>query len=942
METLGDERDGWRPPSEVRNIVRDSTVEYLVQVGHVRGDLVVNLPSAREPADTAAEELARSVRSQWSAEVAARELGDTEGALALRWLARWGPSAPRGTGPDEERDGPGHAVRGDRIGGAVDTFLGLGLRRLLVLGGPGSGKSTLLALTTVLLAGRHLGDVTRAVPGDRGVPVPVLLTLESWDAEQVAFRDWLIDRLTEDHPGLPRVDGAHPARRLVRDNRVLALLDGLDELPAHRRGAVVRALNAAPRDTGYILACRAAEYRASADRLTGASDIEALPVGPRDAAAHLLRTADPRRHDQWGPVVDELAEHPEGPLAQALATPLMLWLVRRAHRPEHADPALLTDHGRFRTRADIEAHLLDAIVPAAFAPGAHDTERLHAPGRWHPGRARGWLAFLARELERRETTEFAWWRLQRTTVTRLLALPTLLVLGIALTESVLMLTRLVQDAYSDPVLQGILRIDRVERNYVLGGFLMATAVRGAAMAWFGERFWEPRRRANPFRAGAALRSVSRAASLRQGLRAAAVLLVPTAGLLLISLEATGEHVPAFAAQSLLGFTLAAPLMAMIAAPADTVDAATPDSALTSERRTAWLTLGLVAPLIGLGPGAHSLLTGDAAAEVAIAVIKGWAGAVLVLVALSPWCLWAVSKVWLALLGRVPWSLMEFLRDAHGAGLLQRYGGAYRFRHLRLQEHLAGALRTEPVSVPGPRQSPSGAPQSPSGARQSPPTAPTVNVPLQGPFTAGAPPRARRDPAGRTSPAPRLRDFLDQVPPLHATPGWRLVTADDSAYALTGRGRRLPLAHWAVCGAFAAVALMRTAANGNWDSWHGWIGVLFWLAFALLINLVALALPGVRMSLRIDVHGVTATMGRRTAAYAWDDVLTVAVRQTYVRGRNQRGYGPHVRLRPGAPEPPRVFRGRDGWWLVIGLNLRPAMPPDVVDALTRFSGGRWQG
>ncbi|MGW0826145.1 hypothetical protein [Streptomyces sp. NPDC002845] len=61
---------------------------------------------------------------------------------------------------------------------------------------------------------------------------------------------------------------------------------------------------------------------------------------------------------------------------------------------------------------------------------------------------------------------------------------------------------------------------------------------------------------------------------------------------------------------------------------------------------------------------------------------------------------------------------------------------------------------------------------------------------------------------------------------------------------------------------------------------------------------------------------------------------VRVRQVHVRGRNRRYYGPHVRLRPGPPEPKCVFRGRDGWCLVLPLDVRPAMPPDVVDAFVR--------
>ncbi|MGW7365894.1 NACHT domain-containing protein [Streptomyces sp. NPDC054841] len=909
-----DSRNNWRPPTEVRNIVRDSTVEYLIQTGHVWGDLVVNLPAPAAPVDTAAEELARAVHAQWSAEVAAWELGDMESPLSVRFLARWaaGPRSgdPAGADGGDGRDAgdEARAVRSDRADAVVDRLQDLPVRRLVVLGGPGSGKSTLLAMTALLLAGRHLGDVTRAAAGDRTVPVPVLLSLESWDAENVAFADWLITRITTDHPGLPRLDGVHPARRLVRDGRILAVLDGLDELPEHRRVAVVRELNAAPRRLGCVLASRTEQYRALEQRLEGASDIEALPVRQRAAAVHLLRTAPPERHAQWGPVVDELADHPEGPLGQALSTPLMIWLARRAYRRRHTDPAHLTDRAALPTREAVEKHLMDAVIPAAFEPRASDSERLHAPGGWNPARARGWLAFLARELQRRRTSEFAWWHLNRATAARLLAVPTLLALGIAATESVLAASAWVQDHHGDPV---YFRIDLFERNYVFGGFVFGSGIRVAQLYWFGDRFGEPRRRANPFRSGAALRSASRPVSVRRGLTAAAVLLVPS---LLLLWSALSTHDPdAFTAQAVLGFVLPTLLMVVIAAPSDTTDAATPDTLLTSERRTALLTLALVAPLIGLGTGAHRLLTGHGAVDAGVAFAKGFTGAALVLALLSPWSLWVVSKAWLAVLGRVPWSLMEFLRDAHGAGLLQRHGGTYRFRHLRLQEHLA------------PRPEPRAA----------------VAAPGQQPLTVTGPQPRRPVPGPAVSePLPRFSEILDAMPPMHSLPGWTVVS-NDREYVLSGRERRLPLGHWVPCGVFAVVALMRTAVTGNWDTWIGWTSVLLWPCLALSINIVAFLLPKVRMTLRIDPYGVTAGLGRRSASYAWRDVVAVSVRQVVIRGRNQRTYGPHVRLRPGAPEPPAVFRGRGGWYLVMPLHIRPAMPPDIVDALRRFSGGRWQ-
>ncbi|WP_055491267.1 NACHT domain-containing NTPase [Streptomyces sp. TP-A0356] len=897
MDTRRGGWGGWRPPSEVRNIVRNSTVEYLVQAGHIHGDLVVNLPSPRDPVDVAAEELARAVRARWSAEAAGWELGDTEAPLAVRWLARWTSAAE-----------PGAAVRSDRLGDVVDTLCGLDPRRLLVLGAPGSGKSTLLAMTVLRLAERHLGDVTRGVRGDRATPVPVLLTLESWDAETVAFRDWLVRRIEDEHPGLPRVAGAHPARRLVRDGRVLAVLDGLDELPDHRRAAVVRQLDSSPRESGFVLASRTEEYRALGLHLAGASDIEALPVGPRDVARHLLRTAPDALHEPWGHVVDELADHPEGPLAQALATPLMIWLARRAYHAPYTNPGRLTDRVRLPTREAVEKHLLDAVIPAAFAPRAHDTERLHAPGHWNAVRARGWLAFLARELDRRGTAEFSWWRLNRAWAARLLAAPTLLAVCIVVAESVLSVTTWAQDRYGDSLLPASI----FAHTDMLMGFAFGMGVQMATLLWFGDRVWEPRRRANPFKAGAALRSASRGASVRKGLTALAILLVPSA--LYLLMDQGTYHAGAFTVQSLLSYAVPALVTAVIAAPSDTVDAATPDDLLRDERRTALLTLGVVNPLIGLGAGAQALLTGHGPVEVWAAAAKAFTGAAMVLVVLSPWFLWVVSKAWLAVLGRVPWSLMEFLRDAYGQGLLQRYGGAYRFRHLMLQEHLAGRVQhtQRPPVIPAPRQQPL--------------------------VVTGPQPR-RRPPA--TRPAPRLSEVLDNPPPVHQLRGYTVVSTEE-AYVLSGRDRRLPLGHWPWCGLFMIVAMLRLAATGEWNNLSGWSSVAFWPVFAVFFNLVAWVLPKTTVELRLDAHGVEARMGRRRVAYAWQDVLAVRVRQVHVRGRNQRYYGPHVRLRPGAPEPGRAFRGRDDWYLVMPLHVRPAMPPDVVDAFVRFSGGRWRG
>ena len=60
----------------------------------------------------------------------------------------------------------------------------------------------------------------------------------------------------------------------------------------------------------------------------------------------------------------ELRQHPEGPLARALATPLMVYLARTVYAAPAADPAGLIDRSRLPTTAHIEAYLLDRYLPA--------------------------------------------------------------------------------------------------------------------------------------------------------------------------------------------------------------------------------------------------------------------------------------------------------------------------------------------------------------------------------------------------------------------------------------------------------------------------------------------------------------------------------------------------------------------------------------------------
>jgi hypothetical protein len=50
----------------------------------------------------------------------------------------------------------------------------------------------------------------------------------------------------------------------------------------------------------------------------------------------------------------------------------------------------------------------------------------------------------------------------------------------------------------------------------------------------------------------------------------------------------------------------------------------------------------------------------------------------------------LARTQLAMRRRLPWSLMDFLADAHQRGVLRQAGAVYQFRHIDLQHRLAAA------------------------------------------------------------------------------------------------------------------------------------------------------------------------------------------------------------------------------------------------------------
>ncbi|MEW2623762.1 NACHT domain-containing protein [Streptomyces sp. NPDC048106] len=577
-----------------------------------------------------------------------------------------------GEGSDQPLPLDGDVAEIDRLYGLVPSG------RLVILGEPGAGKSI-----AALRLGLRL--LERRGPTDR---VPVILPLASWDPVETGLWRWAAQRLTTEHPELsaPTGFGTVLAEEVAKPERLLLILEGLDEMPAERRAVALRTLNESlDEHTHLVVTSRTDEYRNTvrrADVLSGAAAVTLQPLTVRKLSEYLRTSTRRRRADgtpQWEPVLGRIRDGDDPHarrLRAVLSSPLMLGLALGVYGETDSDPAELLDAAAFPSRARIEKHLIAQFVPAVYT-APPDVGR---PSRRRAEDAERHLSRLAQDAARHGVPggELAWWRWYSEQAKAATAVAVTLVYGaaVALTAAlpphgtirwwgmtlppwgalallgVLPLLVALVDVYATEPLPARLQLRR----------------RMPTIAW-------------------------RAAGSGTGVCFAWLTNIPSEK----DPYPTGFPVPV---AIMLGI-----LFVMRAAPSMTTDvtSATPRSLLRADRVAS---LALAVNHSVTGPRRWCL---EAVVLLPILVFHTWsdhAGAevtgpaqwvtvvsgVLVITVLqgitnTAWGRHAAARVVLAATGRLPWRTMAFLEDAHVRGVLRQTGGVFQFRHARLQEHL---------------------------------------------------------------------------------------------------------------------------------------------------------------------------------------------------------------------------------------------------------------
>ncbi|MEV4569449.1 NACHT domain-containing protein [Nonomuraea sp. NPDC049419] len=283
-------------------------------------------------------------------------------------------------------------------------FTALHPQRLLVVGESGAGK-TVLAIELVL----QLLEPPLAT-GRPPRTVPVRLNAARWTPGR-PFESWLAEQLVQDF-GLAAGD----AHRLVRDRRVLPVVDGLDELdpgppagPPRRAMGLLAELNrysdlSGRRAGAVVVTCRAdrhAELRAAGVWLDNATVIRLHDLSVEQIAVYLkARWPDGHPCADHRDGIQAALSGPDGRAVHlALATPWRLLLTATAVE-SGADPYELLrvdPHADSRAGAEVIARrLLEAYVPAA----TRLTPRAAYGTAYQPEQVRAWLEHLAAHLRR--------------------------------------------------------------------------------------------------------------------------------------------------------------------------------------------------------------------------------------------------------------------------------------------------------------------------------------------------------------------------------------------------------------------------------------------------------------------------------------------------------------------------------------------------------------
>ena len=265
----------------------------------------------------------------------------------------------------------------------IDQFDQLGDgRTLLILGAPGSGKTTSLLELARDLINRAEQNINQ--------PIPVAFNLSAWTNDKLKIADWIVQELNTKYQVSKPIGQAW-----VKNEQLLLLLDGLDEVSPPRRQSCVQAINqfiGCHGATEIVVCSRIKEYEILSNSLKFQGAIFIQPLTFDQIQTYLYRAgielAAVKTALQADTTLQELAK-----------SPLMLNIITFAYQgmPMTNLPGMSLEERR--------QHLLDRYIQRMF-------ERRNANPKYSKEKSMRWLSWLAKNLSQQSQTVFLIERMQ--------------------------------------------------------------------------------------------------------------------------------------------------------------------------------------------------------------------------------------------------------------------------------------------------------------------------------------------------------------------------------------------------------------------------------------------------------------------------------------------------------------------------------------------------
>ncbi|GCF08737.1 NACHT domain-containing protein [Dictyobacter arantiisoli] len=248
---------------------------------------------------------------------------------------------------------------------------------LLILGEPGAGKTTLLLDLTRHLLNRAEQDETQLIP--------VVFNLSSWAIKRMPMREWLVEELHDKYQ-VPRKIG----QNWIDNERILLLLDGLDEVTSFYRMSCIEAINAFRQKYGMVpvvVCSRSAEYHTLSTQLNLQMAVVIQPLSLQQIERYLQQVGKPLEALRMA-LQHDLA------LQELATTPLMLSVLTLAYHGLPLDEIL-------------ENSTLEAKRQQIFATYVQRMLTRRGSSTHHsPAKTVQWLAYLARQMKHQNQSVF--------------------------------------------------------------------------------------------------------------------------------------------------------------------------------------------------------------------------------------------------------------------------------------------------------------------------------------------------------------------------------------------------------------------------------------------------------------------------------------------------------------------------------------------------------